>query len=171
MRGLETFSQLLESPRTSCYCVYLTPVSVQDTPRFMHRGVLLGTLCVIPLLNLSDTSRHYLSLTSILRTIDAMSFSKLNVLHWHIVDAESFPFQVPSFPNMTEGAWKPNLIYTPQDVKGVVSYALQRGVRVIPEYDTRNHSLHYCLKFQLATLILGEPVIQLQLSALTTHLT
>ena len=41
-----------------------------------------------------DTARHYLEPEAVLRTLDAMSYSKLNTLHWHIVDAEVFPIRL-----------------------------------------------------------------------------
>lgn len=49
-----------------------------------------------------DTARHFLSVDTILKTIDSMLFNKLNVLHWHITDHESFPFPLRSFPNITK---------------------------------------------------------------------
>jgi len=72
--------------------------------------------------------------------LDAMSFSKLNVLHWHIVDAESFPVQSISWPLLSEGAWRSDLIYSQQDIQLVVREALYRGIRVIPEFDTPGHT-------------------------------
>ena len=39
-----------------------------------------------------DTARHYLPLSDLKRVIHAMSLLKLNVFHWHIVDAQSFPY-------------------------------------------------------------------------------
>jgi hexosaminidase len=37
--------------------------------------------------------------------VDACERSKLNVLHWHLVDAQSFPLALPSAPELAAGAW------------------------------------------------------------------
>lgn len=60
-----------------------------------------------------DTARHFLKLSTILRTIDGMVFNKLNVLHLHLTDDESFPVYLTSFPNITfTGAYTKTEIYT-----------------------------------------------------------
>jgi hexosaminidase len=48
-----------------------------------------------------DTSRHFLPVDTIKRGIDSMLYSKLNVLHWHIVDEDSFPLFVPTVPELS----------------------------------------------------------------------
>lgn len=50
-----------------------------------------------------DTARHFLSKAAILRTLDAMSLARLNILHWHIADDESFPLEVRSVPELQAG--------------------------------------------------------------------
>ena len=74
----------------------------------------------------------------------------MNVLHWHAVDAEAFPIKTESYPHLAEGneyivtaihplpegAWAPEATYNATDIATVVQYALYRGIRVIPEFDT-----------------------------------
>lgn len=79
LRGLETFSQLVEcasSKGTWSYSISNTPIMISDAPRFPWRGLLI------------DTSRHYLPLETIYDAIDGLAYSKMNTLHWHAVDAQ-----------------------------------------------------------------------------------
>ena len=64
----------------------------------------------------------------------------MNVFHWHITDAQSFPLCLPSVPDLClHGRYSAGAIYTADDVVDVVNHALLRGVRVIPELDTPAH--------------------------------
>ncbi len=81
LRGLETFSQLIIRSNEQVMLVNV-PVQVTDKARYTHRGLLL------------DTARHYQPVSEIERIIDLLSMNKFNVLHWHAVDAESFPLNV-----------------------------------------------------------------------------
>jgi len=120
IRGLETFSQLAWGLPT---CVAVG-VRVWDSPLYAHRGITL------------DTSRNYYPVKDLLRTVEAMSMNKLNVLHWHLTDSQSFPLVLPSEPSLAEkGAYASHMVYTPEDVKTIVEFGLDRGVRVLPEID------------------------------------
>ncbi|GAB4832616.1 Beta-hexosaminidase 2 [Ancistrocladus abbreviatus] len=125
MRGLETFSQLVWGYPS----MVAVGLQIQDKPIFPHRGVLL------------DTSRNYYPVRDILRTIEALSANKLNVFHWHITDSQSFPLLLPSEPNLADkGSYGPEMQYSPEDVKKIVNFGLEHGVRVLPEIDTPGHT-------------------------------
>ena len=58
------------------------------------------------------------------RTLDTMSYAKLNQFHWHIVDAQSFPLVVPGIPELSaKGAYGADMVYTAADVKDITTYA------------------------------------------------
>ena len=60
-----------------------------------------------------------------------MSFVKMSMFHWHIVDSQSFPLVVDTFPELAQtGAYSSRKVYTPQDVQGIVSYAAQVSIDI-----------------------------------------
>ena len=72
--------------------------------------------------------------------IESLSYSKLNVFHWHLTDSQSFPLQLPSLANFSVwGAYSPLMVYTPDDIKELVQFAEDRGVRLLPELDIPAH--------------------------------
>ena len=86
-----------------------------------------------------DTARHFLSVDTIKRAIDGMMYLKLNILHWHIVDEDSFPMYVPEVPELSESG-SIGGVFSENDLKVVIAYAKLRGVRVVPEIDTPAHT-------------------------------
>ncbi|KAK9760859.1 Glucosamine-6-phosphate isomerase (Glucosamine-6-phosphate deaminase) (GNPDA) (GlcN6P deaminase) [Basidiobolus ranarum] len=95
-----------------------------------------------------DSSRNFLKVEDIKRTLDAMSFNKLNVLHWHIIDQHSFPLKTKTYPQLAEkGAYSRSWVYTERDVRNIVEYAKDRGIRVVPEFDIPGHAYTWGLAF------------------------
>ncbi|CAD6228796.1 unnamed protein product [Miscanthus lutarioriparius] len=84
--------------------------------------------------------RHYLPVKIIKGVIDAMAYSKLNVLHWHIVDEQSFPIEIPSYPKLWNGSYSYSERYTMSDAIDIVRYAEKRGVNVLAEIDVPGHA-------------------------------
>ncbi|TYH51377.1 hypothetical protein ES332_D10G268700v1 [Gossypium tomentosum] len=129
LRGLETFSQLCAYDYTT-KSVQLSkaPWYIKDKPRFAYRGLLL------------DTSRHYFPVDVIKSIIDSMSYAKLNVLHWHIIDKQSFPLEIPKYPKLWNGAYTKWERYTVEDASKIVRFAKTRGIHVMAEVDVPGHA-------------------------------
>ncbi|CAL8069559.1 unnamed protein product [Orchesella dallaii] len=127
--GLETLSQLIAyNDEMNCLQI-VDQAIIRDKPVFKYRGIIL------------DTSRNFISVPTLKRLIDGMSFNKLNMFHWHITDSHSFPFYSKSVPLMTRyGAYSPRQIYTIEDMKDMVEYARIRGVKIVPEFDAPAHA-------------------------------
>ncbi|KAK9684152.1 hypothetical protein RND81_10G190100 [Saponaria officinalis] len=129
LRALETFSQLCTFDyETKNVVISKAPWYIEDMPRFPYRGLLI------------DTSRHYLPTYVIKQIIDSMSYAKLNVLHWHIIDEESFPIETPTYPYLWKGAYSKWERYTVEDANEIVNFAKTRGVHVMPEMDVPGHA-------------------------------
>lgn len=129
LRGLETFSQMVGFLGGASFLVNVAVVA--DAPRFPHRGALV------------DTARHFLALPALQAFVDGLAYTKMNVLHWHIVDAESFPYASAAFPGLAaKGAYAPaaSHTYSQADVTALIAYAKDRGIRVVVEFDTPGHS-------------------------------
>lgn len=129
--ALETLSQLVAfNFDKSLYVTQpVLPLTIKDEPKYSHRGLLV------------DSSRHFLSVRSLKRVIRSMSYAKLNRLHWHITDAQSFPINSRVEPSLaSKGAWSARERYTLQDVQEVIRYAKEHSIVVVPEFDMPGHT-------------------------------
>ncbi|KAI0027932.1 N-acetylhexosaminidase [Vararia minispora EC-137] len=127
-RGLTTFEQLWYHYNGHTYTIQ-APIEVEDFPAYPYRGLML------------DTARNYFPVDDIKRTLDAMSMVKINTFHWHVVDSQSFPLQIPGFENISAaGAYASSSVYSAANVRDIVSYAGARGIDVIMEIDTPGHT-------------------------------
>ncbi|KAI5650218.1 hypothetical protein M9H77_36223 [Catharanthus roseus] len=129
LHGLQTFSQLCQfNFRARIIEIHHAPWTIVDQPRFSFRGLLI------------DTSRHYLPIPMIKKVIESMTYAKLNVLHWHIVDTQSFPLEIPSYPKLWNGAYSKPERYTMSEAAEIVRYAQRRGIHVLAEIDVPGHA-------------------------------
>jgi hexosaminidase len=133
--GLTTFTQLFYKHSTDNH-VYtrFAPVDITDTPKFQHRGINM------------DVARNYFPVADIKRQIEAASYVKMNRFHIHITDGQSWPLEVPALPELSaKGAYRKDLVYTPDDVRDLQVYGAMRGVQVFIEIDMPGHtsSIHF----------------------------
>ena len=145
LRGIETFLQLVEVAGPNSGSVgsaraatissldpvpddFIVPgVLILDSPRFAWRGLLI------------DPGRHFLSLDTIKRNLDAMAAVKLNVLHWHLSEDQGFRVESKVFPGLHE-LGSGGQYYTQDEIREVIEYARDRGIRVMPEFDMPGHA-------------------------------
>lgn len=127
--GLTTFSQLFFQHTQGGVYTKLAPVEIYDTPKFQHRGMNM------------DTARNYFPVSKIKQTLDAMAFTKMNFLHWHITDAQSWPLVIPALPELSNaGAYAPGLVYSPYDLADVMQYGNSLGIETAIEIDMPGHT-------------------------------
>ncbi len=124
LHGLQTFLQLVSINADG----FMAPaVSIQDQPRFPWRGLMI------------DVSRHFISLPILKRNLDGMEAVKLNVFHWHLSDNQGFRVESHKYPKLT-GEGSEGLYYTQDEIRDLIAYAHDRGIRVVPEFDMPGHS-------------------------------
>ena len=123
-RGLATFRQVLERTPQGWRAQFC---DIQDQPRFGWRGLLM------------DPARHFLPVAVIKRNLDGMAAVKLNVLHWHLCDDQGWRVESKLFPRLHQVGGATGY-YTQAEVREVVRYAAQRGIRVVPEFDMPGHA-------------------------------
>lgn len=124
LRGMETLLQLIQNGAENTAIPYVT---IDDAPRFPWRGLLL------------DSARHFMPLDAIKRQIDGMAAAKLNVFHWHLTDDQGWRFASTRYPKLQQQA-SDGLFYTQAQMKEIVRYATERGIRVVPEIDMPGHA-------------------------------
>lgn len=128
LRGIATLSQLaLEAPTPAGASASIPAVAITDRPRFAWRGLLL------------DCVRHFMPVDTIKRVLRGMAAVKLNVFHWHLTDDQGFRVESRVFPRLTLKASGGDY-YTQDQVREVVSFADELGIRVVPEFDVPAHT-------------------------------
>jgi hexosaminidase len=82
-----------------------------------------------------DTGRHFQPVASIKRLVDSLPYAKMNVLHWHMSDSQSFALESRAWPKLWQGSFSPQERYLQSEVADIVEYARSRAVRVMVEFD------------------------------------
>ena len=124
MHGLQTFLQLVSiSPEG----FVIPAVTIRDKPRFPWRGLMI------------DCSRHFIPLEVIRRNLDGLEAVKMNVFHWHLSDNQGFRVESKKFPKL-QGMGSDGLYYSQEEIRDLIAYARDRGIRVVPEFDMPGHT-------------------------------
>ena len=127
MRGLQTFLQLVQTTGAG----FAAPaVAIEDSPRFPWRGLMI------------DAGRHFIPLDVLKRNLDGMAAVKLNVFHWHLSDDQGFRVESKRYPRLQQFG-SGGHYYTQTEIRAVVAYARERGIRVVPEFDMPGHTLSW----------------------------
>jgi hexosaminidase len=131
LHGLQTFLQLLEITPTG---FAIPAVAIRDSPRFPWRGTMI------------DVSRHFIPIDVLKRNLDGMAAVKMNVLHWHLSDDQGFRVESKKFPKLA-GEGSEGQFYTQDEIRDLIVYAHDRGIRVVPEFDMPGHSRSWFLGY------------------------
>uniref|UniRef100_A0A7S4DXL4 Beta-hexosaminidase n=1 Tax=Lotharella globosa TaxID=91324 RepID=A0A7S4DXL4_9EUKA len=158
MYAMETFSQLVGREAEGKHTIGMVHsiVSIVDSPSYAWRGLML------------DSGRRFIPVPVVYNLLDTMAANKLNVLHLHASDYCRFAVESKKFPNLTAaltGVYAG--FYTQDDVKDMISYAGDRGIRVVPEFDVPGHSrgfrplksagVHFCEDDEAQSQLFDDP--------------
>lgn len=137
--ALQTLDQILLGDKEKSEKALISPIAIDDRPRFGHRAVML------------DPARHFIPLNDIKGFIDQMAKFKYNVLQLHLTDDQGWRIEIKSHPLLTEkGAFRDastkqqtpdNGYYTQEELKELIQYAALRNIEIIPEIDIPGHSV------------------------------
>ena len=125
-RGLTTLTQLLAAaPSASAGEIPVPGARILDAPRYAWRGLSL------------DVARTFFTPGEVRRVVDLLALYKLNVLHLHLTDDQSWrlPARRPAGRPEPGGA-----CYSAEDLRGLAAYAAERLVTVVPEVDSPGHT-------------------------------
>ncbi len=123
--------------------------TIDDSPRYRYRGMHL------------DVCRHFFPVEFVKRYIDLLAMHKMNRFHWHLTDDQGWRIEIKRFPRLTEvGGWRNGTLighygdvpqrfdtaryggyYTQDEIQGVVRYAQDRFVTIVPEIEMPGHAL------------------------------
>ena len=109
---------------------------------FMHRGFML------------DVSRHFMPAGEVRRLLDGAALCGMNRMHWHLTDDQGWRIEIRKYPRLAEigsrrgdtffggvsATENNNGFYTREEIRGIVSYAREKGIEIIPEIELPGHA-------------------------------
>lgn len=131
IRGLETLLQLQQADGSG---FYFAGSRIEDAPRFRWRGLLV------------DVGRHFEPVEVLHRILDGMAVLKMNVFHFHLSEDQGFRVESRKYPRLQE-LGSDGLYYTQDQLREIVAYATDRGIRVVPEFDMPGHSTSWLVGY------------------------
>lgn len=149
--GTQTLLAMLKN-KTAPY--QLNAMSVEDYPDLLYRGQMI------------DIARNFTTVENLKKLVDIFASYKLNVLHFHFADDEAWRLEIPGLEELTavgsrrghttdesrclfpcyDGGYDPdaatvgNGYYSREDFIGLLRYAAERHIRVIPEIESPGHA-------------------------------
>lgn len=130
-RGTETLLQLMPPAvygPGQFKTLTLPALTISDAPKFAWRGSLL------------DVSRKFQDKDTILKLLDGLAASKLNIFHWHLTDDQGWRLPIEGYPKLTEKG----PAYSREDIREVVEHAAKLAITILPEIDMPGHSSASC---------------------------
>jgi hexosaminidase len=115
--------------------VLLPAVRITDAPRLAWRGMHL------------DVSRHFFDVAAVERYIDLLALHNLNIFHFHLTDDQGWRVEIKKYPRLMDisslgkdpEGHSSNGFFTQDELRGIVAYAAERHITVVPEIDMPGH--------------------------------
>ena len=133
-RALTTLAQLLSFQKLNSKPSFIPTGLIKDAPKYSYRGAML------------DVSRHFFTIKEVKQYIDLLALYKINFLHLHLSDDQGWRIEIKSWPKLTTYGGQTEVgggaggFYTQEDYKGLVAYAQDRFITIIPEIDIPGHT-------------------------------
>ena len=142
--GIQTLRKSLpvsQPPTTNCQ---LPAATIRDWPTFSYRAMHL------------DPCRHFMDLDSVKIYIDMLALHNMNQFHFHLSEDQGWRIEIKKYPELTKvGAYRNGTVigrngrlydtirhggfYTQEELRGLIQYAAERHVNIIPEIDLPGH--------------------------------
>ena len=151
--GIQSLQTLMPPDAAKSGSVSLPGLVVKDAPRFPYRAFMM------------DVARNFQPKSEVLKVLDLLALYKFNTLHLHFSDDEGWRVEMPSLPELTsvgsKRAYSANQkesilpsygsgpsasntsgtgFYSKADFVGILRYANERHINVIPEIESPGHA-------------------------------